>query len=57
MLNISRYLTHPAMKKWFLYSDFQNSNYLAEFLEHALTYTFLYKFGGTVISFDILLRK
>ena len=30
---------------------------MEEFLLAALTYIFLQKFGGTVLSFDILLRK
>ncbi len=38
-------------------SDFQNSDHLAAFLNSALSYAFLNKFGGTATSFDIFLRR
>ena len=45
------------MKEWYLNSNFHKSEHMEEFLLAALTYIFLQKFGGTVLSFDILLRK
>ena len=45
------------MKEWYLNSDFHKSEHMEEFLLAALSYIFLHKFGGTVLSFDILLRR
>ena len=51
------FMSQRNTKNWFVESDFQKSEHFQKFLNDALTYTFLYKFGGTVSSFDILLKR
>lgn len=43
------------MKDWFINSDFHKSQHFSKFLLDGLTYLFLEKFGGTVMTFDYLL--
>ncbi len=53
-----RYLSSPAaLKWWFIKSDFHKSPHVSVFLENALGYVLLKKFGGAVLSFDTLLVK
>ena len=55
---LCRLLSTPrALKDWFINSDFQKSPYSASYLEDAIAYTLLKKFGGVVLPFDILLLK
>jgi hypothetical protein len=56
-VDIFRYFVHPAMKDWFVQSDFHKTDYMDQFLATALTYAFLYKFGGTVATFDVFFRR
>ena len=55
IIKTSRYFVHPDAKEWFINSDFQNTDQFSKYLENALTYAFLDKFGGTALSFDYLL--
>jgi hypothetical protein len=45
------------MKRWFMDSNFHKQDHMVRYLDAALSYVFLHKFGGTVLSFDLLLRK
>jgi hypothetical protein len=52
-----RYFIHPDAKEWFISSDFQKTDQFSKYLENAITYAFLDKFGGTVLNFDYLLLR
>ncbi len=56
-IKVSRYMTKASVKDWFVDSDFHKSTHRDAFLGHALTYVFLYKFGGTALNFDVLLNQ
>ena len=46
------------LEQWFTQSGFQlNPDQIEHHLTNVLTYIFLYRFGGTVLTFDLLLRK
>ena len=55
--HVSRYFVHPNAKEWFIKSDFQKTEQFPRYLENSITYAFLDKFGGTVLSFDYLLLR
>jgi hypothetical protein len=52
-----RYFTSPSIKQWFIESGFHKLNDMDEYLNSALTYAILHKFGGIVLNFDVLLRR
>ena len=50
-------MSGPKVKEWFINSDFHNTIYSAIFLNDVLSYSFIKKYGGTALNFDILLLK
>lgn len=57
-IKVSKYLKQNMyLKQWFVESGFHESDQMPEHLSNALTFAMLYKFGGTVLSFDTLLLR
>ncbi|TRY70399.1 hypothetical protein TCAL_02410 [Tigriopus californicus] len=57
-IKVSKYLRQNIyLEQWFIESGFQESDQMPDHLTNALTYAMLNKFGGTALSFDVLLLR